>query len=76
MLMYHRNNNSRDKESAFREIREFLDKLSLFRREENIQYSATILGISAKLFGSQTKIENSSIKELLTLLEPRDFGEY
>lgn len=94
-------NNSREKESAFREIREFLDNLSPFRREENISYSATILGISAKLFGSQTKIENSSviidknrdnisllsiiksllednsrIEKILTLLEPKDFGEY
>lgn len=52
-------NDSREKESAFREIREFLDNLSPFRREENINYSATILGISPKLFGSETKIENS-----------------
>ena len=54
-------NNSREKESAFREIREFLDKLSPFRREENISYSATILGISPKLFSSQTKVANSKI---------------
>ncbi len=54
-------NNSIEKESAFREIREFLDRLSPFRREENISYSATILGISPKLFSSQTKVENSKI---------------
>ena len=49
-------NNPKAKEVAFKEIKNYLDKLSPILRESYIPHASTILGVSTALFGS--KVEN------------------
>ena len=50
--------NPREKEEAFASLKSYLDKLSPIIKEAYISHSATALGVSPALFGTNAKIEN------------------
>lgn len=51
--------NPREKELAFGEIKNYLDRLTPIIRDAYVSHASTVLGVNSSFFGAKVKVENS-----------------